>query len=89
MSWSNIWGKGGSGVCDKGEQSNRARQDHNELQLVILQEYRLEATCESHNDVCHLSLEQMLEILWDWFYSPNLEADAKYHLCTCGVMPEV
>ena len=29
---------------------NQARWDHNELQLVVTQEYRLEAMCEANND---------------------------------------
>ena len=48
----------------------------NKLQLVVLQDYRLEAICGANNDVGHLSLEWMLDILWDQFYWPNLEADA-------------
>ena len=57
--------------------SNWARWDCNELQLVVLSEYRLE------NDVGHLSLKWILDILQDRFYWPNLEADATHQLCTC------
>ena len=58
---------------------DQARWDCNELQLVIPQKYRLEAMCRANMDVSHLSLEQMLDILWDQFYWPNLEADATHH----------
>ena len=47
---------------------NQARQDCYKLQFVVPQEYRLEAMYEAHNDVGHLVLEQMLDILWDKFY---------------------
>ena len=58
------------------------RQDSNELQLVVLPEYRLEAICGAHNDVSHLGLESMLDNLCDQFYWSNLEADATLHVCT-------
>ena len=52
------------------------------MQLVVPQEYRPETMCGAHNDVGHLSLEQMLGILWDQFYWPNLEDDATSHIQT-------
>ena len=39
--------------------------------------------CGAHDDVGHLGLRRMLRILHNWFYWPNLEADATYHVCTC------
>ena len=63
--------------------SNQARWECNELQLVVLQEYTLEAMYGAHNDVDHLGLKWMLDILWDHFYWPNLEDDATHHIQTC------
>ena len=62
---------------------SQARQDHNELQLVVPPLYRLEAMCGTHDDVGHLDLGRMLNILPNWFYWPNLEANATHHVCTC------
>ena len=53
------------------------------MQLVVLPEYRFEAMCGAHNDVGHLGLKRMLNIFCDWFYWPNLEADATHHVCIC------
>ena len=39
--------------------------------------------CGAHDDVGHLGLERMLNILHGRFYWPNLEADATYYVCTC------
>ena len=57
--------------------------EHNELQLVVLLKYRLEAMCGAHDDVGHLGLERVLDILQNKFYWPNLEADATHHVHTC------
>ena len=62
---------------------NHARWDHNELQLLVPPEYRLEAMCGAHNDEGHLSIKWMLNIPWDWFYWPNLEADVTHHIQIC------
>ena len=59
---------------------NQARWDHNELQLVVLQENILKAMYGAHNEVGHLSLKWMLDILWDQVYWPNLETDATHHI---------
>ena len=37
----------------------------------------------AHEDVGHLSFEQMLDILCDMFYWPNMEADMTCHVCIC------
>ena len=42
---------------------NQARWDHNKLQLVVPEEYRLKAMCRAHSVVGHLSLKWMLNIL--------------------------
>ena len=39
--------------------------------------------CGAHDDVGHIVLERMFNILCDRFYWPNLEADAIHHVCTC------
>ena len=36
----------------------------------------------SHDDVGHLGLKQMLDILHHRFYWPNMEADTTHHVCT-------
>ena len=47
------------------QQSYWAKWDHNELQLVELPEYRLNAMCGAHKDVGHLGLKWILDILHD------------------------
>ena len=59
------------------------QRDCNELQLVVLPNYRLEAICEAHDDVGYLGPKRMLDILCDRFYWPNLEGDAMHHICAC------
>ena len=44
-------------------QGDWARWDHNNLQLVVPLKYGLEAMYEAHNDMGHLGLNQMLDIL--------------------------
>ena len=63
--------------------SIQARWDHNELQLVVQPKYRLDTMCRVHDDVGHLGLEWMLDILQDWFYWPNLEDEATQHIRIC------
>ena len=62
---------------------NWAGWDQNELQLVVLQEYRPEAMHGAHSDESHLGCEQMLDILLDWFYWPNPEDDTTWYIWTC------
>ena len=64
------------------QHGNQIIQDHNKLQLVVKQEYRWEAMHGAHNDVGHLSLEWMLDTLWNQVYWPNLETDATHHIWT-------
>ena len=66
MSQSNICSKGGSCVYEKGLCIGiviKLYRTTNELQLVVLQEYRLEAMCGAHIDAGHLGLKWMLDIL--------------------------
>ena len=42
-----------------------ARWNHNGIQLVVPPKYRLEAMYGAHDDVGHLGLKWMLDILWD------------------------
>ena len=39
--------------------------------------------CGAHDDMGHLGLKRMYDILHDRFYWPNLEADATCHVCIC------
>ena len=66
---------------------NQVWWHHNELQLVIPPEYRLEAMCGTHDNIDHLCLKRMLDILCNRFYWLNLEADAICHVCTCEWCP--
>ena len=50
---------------------------------MVPPKYRLETICGAHDDVGHLGLKRMLNILHDWFYWPGLEADTTCHVCTC------
>ena len=62
---------------------SQAQWNHNELQVVVQPEYRFEAMCGAHDDVGHLGLEWMLDILCNRFYWPNLEANTISHVHTC------
>ena len=42
--------------------------------------YRSEVMHGAHDDVGHLGLKKMLDILWDRFYWPNMEADVTHHV---------
>ena len=57
--------------------------DHNELQLVVPPEYRLEAMWGAYDNEGHLGLERMFDILCDRFYWPKPEADATCHVHPC------
>ena len=50
---------------------------------MVLPAYRLKAMCGAHNNLGHLGLHRMLDILCDRFYWPNLEAEATCHVHTC------
>ena len=39
--------------------------------------------CGAHDDADHLGLEQMLNILHNRFYLPNMEDNATHHVSTC------
>ena len=39
--------------------------------------------CRAHNDIGHLGIERMLDILQDRFFWPNLETDMTHHVWTC------
>ena len=58
-------------------------RDHNKLKLVVPLTYRQEAMHGAHEDVGHLDLKRMLDILCDRFYWPNMEVDATCHVHTC------
>ena len=62
---------------------SQMQRDHNELQLVVPPYYRLEAMHWAHDDIGHVDLKHMLDILCDRFYWPTMEADATCHVHTC------
>ena len=59
------------------------RMDRSPLQLVLPTTYRKIALQGCHNDVGHLGIERMLDLLRDRFYWPNMQADAEQHVKTC------
>ena len=61
------------------------RTDTERLQWTAIgdfPDYRFEAKGGAHDDIGHLGLEQMLDILHNRFYWPNMEAKTTYHVCT-------
>ena len=63
--------------------TDQAHQDGNDLQLVVPPDYMIEAMCRAHNDIGHLGIQRMLDILQDRFSWPNLETDMTHHVWTC------
>ena len=50
---------------------------------MVTPEYRLEALCGAHDDVGHLGIERMLDLLHNRFHWLNLEADTIHHVHAC------
>ena len=36
-----------------------------------------------HDDIRHMELEQMLDLLQDWFYWPGMTKDVELHIARC------
>ena len=53
------------------------------IALVVSPNYKLEAMHGANNDIGHLGLKQMLDILCDGFYWPDMEVGTTHHVCTC------
>ena len=59
------------------------KKDQNVLQLVIPPDYQKKALKGCHDDIRHLAIEWMLDLLWDQFYWPRMTKDAKLHIAKC------
>ena len=46
-------------------------------------QHRLHAFKGCQNDISLLGLDRMLDLLWDQFYQPSMQADAKEHVQNC------
>ena len=60
-----------------------SNEDQNALQLVILQSYEKKALQGYHDNIGHMELEGMLDLLWDWFYWLRMTNDAELHIVWC------
>ena len=73
-------------VLQKGILYRQARpreSDENLLQLVLPAAYREVALKEYHNEVVHLGLECMLDLMCDRFFWPCMAVQAKEHIGKC------
>ena len=57
--------------------------NHNPLHLVLPIAYRKIALHRCHEDVGHLGIAGMLDLLGDRFYWPNMQIDAEQHVQAC------
>ena len=57
-------------------------EDYNDMRLGKLPKYQLLAMQGWHDDLGHLGLEQMLDLLRDWLYLPGMQDDAEKHVWT-------
>ena len=60
-----------------------SKEDQNALQLVIPQSYQKKALQGCHDDIRHMELEQILDLLLDQFYWPGMTKDAELHIARC------
>ena len=73
-------------VLQKGILYRQARpreSDETLLQLVLPTAYREVALKGCHNEVGHLGLERMLDLMHDRFFWPHMAAQAKEHIGKC------
>ena len=61
-------------------QVSPSKEDMNGLQLVITQSYQKKALQGCHDDIRHMGLQQVLDLLWDQFYWPRMTKDAELHI---------
>ena len=57
-----------------------SKKDKNPLQLVIPKNYQNKALQECCDDIGHMGLEQMLDLLQDQFYWPGMTKDVELHI---------
>ena len=60
-----------------------SKKDWNALQLVIPQSYQKKALQGCHDDIRHMGLEQILDLVWDWFYWSGMTKDVELHIVRC------
>ena len=60
-----------------------SKEDQDALQLVIPKSYQKKALQGCHDDIRHLGLEWMLDLLWDKFYWPGMTKDVELHIARC------
>ena len=71
----------GSGVLYR--QVIPSKKDRNAVQLVIPQGYHKKALQGCHDDIRHMGVEWMLDLLRDQFYWPGVTKDAELHIAKC------
>ena len=59
------------------------QEDKNALQQVIPQSYQKKALQGCHDDIRHMGLEQMLDLLQDQLYWPGMTKDVDLHIVRC------
>ena len=60
-----------------------SKADQKALQLVIPQSYQKKALQGCHDDIWHMGLRWMLDLLWDWFYWPGITKVVELHIGRC------
>ena len=60
-----------------------SKEDQNALQLVIPQSYQKKALRECYDDIGHIGLEQMLDLLLDKLYWLGMTKDAECYIARC------
>ena len=60
------------------------KEDQNALQQVIPQSYQKKALQGCHDDIWHMGLEQMFDLLWHQFYWPGMTKDEEIYIVMCN-----
>ena len=53
------------------------------FEKIIKSTYEKKALQGCHNDIGHMGIEQMLDLLWDRFYWPGMTKDAELQIENC------
>ena len=62
------------------------QEDQNDMQLILPKPFRHLAMQGYHNDLVHLGMECMLDLLHDQFHWPTMAHDAEYYVNMFGVL---
>ena len=57
-----------------------SKKTMNPLQLIIPQDYQKKALQGCHDDIRHMGLQQILNLLLEWFYWPRMTKDVELHI---------